>query len=218
MESAGGAPHFADWPGPIAWVEDDFTPAAHAWAAARLAQGRRTWLVDVRETGLTAEVTQYLLEWAEALALSTFESANGLKGETDDQHRIAQRRRGGTARRTVDPPLYADYGFAQIPQTVLHCLGASERKGVPFGARDDLYRQYDTVILLLVDAFGWRFFERYANRAPFLKRFVDHGMVAKLTSQFPSTTAAHVTAIHTGLPVGKSGVFESFCLSRSSTL
>jgi len=55
---------FADWPGAIAWVEDGFTPAAHAWAANRLRQGRRTWLVDVRETGLTAEITEYLLEWA----------------------------------------------------------------------------------------------------------------------------------------------------------
>ncbi len=107
-------------------------------------------------------------------------------------------------------PLYADYGFAQIPQTVLHCLGVSERKGVPFGACDNLYQQYDTVMLLFVDAFGWRFFERYAERAPFLKRILDQGMVAKLTSQFPSTTAAHVTAIHTGLPVGQSGVFEWF--------
>ena len=34
-------------------------------AAARLAQGRRTWLVDVSETGLTEEITQLLLEWAE---------------------------------------------------------------------------------------------------------------------------------------------------------
>lgn len=56
---------FANWPGAIAWVEDDFTAAARAWAAARLEQGRRTWLVDVRETGLTEEVTEYLLEWAE---------------------------------------------------------------------------------------------------------------------------------------------------------
>jgi len=107
-------------------------------------------------------------------------------------------------------PLYADYGFAQIPQTVLRCLGASERMGVPFGARGDLYQQYDTVILFFIDAFGWRFFERYADRAPFLKRIIDQGMAAKLTSQFPSTTAAHVTAIHTGLPVGQSGVFEWF--------
>ena len=57
---------FADWPGAIAWVEDGFTPAAHAWAAARLKQGRRTWLVDVREIGLTEKVTEYLLEWAKA--------------------------------------------------------------------------------------------------------------------------------------------------------
>jgi predicted AlkP superfamily pyrophosphatase or phosphodiesterase len=107
-------------------------------------------------------------------------------------------------------PIYADYGFAQIPQTVRYCLGAGDRQGVPFGARGDLYQQYDTVVLCFVDAFGWRFFERYAGRAPFLKRFVDQGMVAKLTSQFPSTTAAHVTAIHTGLPVGQSGIFEWF--------
>ena len=55
---------FADWPGAIAWVEDGFPPEARAWAAARLAQGRRTWLVDVSETGLTEEITQYLLEWS----------------------------------------------------------------------------------------------------------------------------------------------------------
>lgn len=55
---------FADWPGPIAWVEDGFTPAARAWAAERLRLGRRTWLADVRDTGLTAEVTEYLIEWA----------------------------------------------------------------------------------------------------------------------------------------------------------
>jgi hypothetical protein len=55
---------FADWPGAIAWVEDGFAAAARAWAAERLAQRRRTWLVDVSETGLTEEITQYLLEWS----------------------------------------------------------------------------------------------------------------------------------------------------------
>ena len=56
------------WLGPIAWVEDGFSPDARAWAAARLAAGRRTWLVDVRETGLTEAVTHDLLEWSELLA------------------------------------------------------------------------------------------------------------------------------------------------------
>jgi hypothetical protein len=105
-------------------------------------------------------------------------------------------------------PLYADYGFAQIPQTIRYCLTDNDQKGVPFGARDDLYQKYDAVVLLFVDAFGWRFFEQYHQRSPFLRRAVEQGLVSKLTSQFPSTTAAHVTTIHTGLPVGASGVYE----------
>ena len=105
-------------------------------------------------------------------------------------------------------PIYAGYGFAQIPQTIRYCLTDSQQKGVPFGERDDLYQKYDAVVLLFVDAFGWRFFENYHERSPFLRRTVEQGMVAKLTSQFPSTTAAHVTTIHTGLPVGESGVYE----------
>lgn len=107
-------------------------------------------------------------------------------------------------------PLYEGYGFAQIPQTIRYCLTASAQKGVPFGPRDDLYQQYDAVILLFVDAFGWCFFDRYLDRSPFLRRIADEGLVCKLTSQFPSTTAAHVTTIHTGLPVGQTGVYEWF--------
>jgi predicted AlkP superfamily pyrophosphatase or phosphodiesterase len=61
---------------------------------------------------------------------------------------------------------------------------------------------------VFADAFGWRFFEQYQQRSPFLRRVAEQGLVSKLTSQFPSTTAAHVTTIHTGLPVGESGVYE----------
>ncbi|MEZ4661689.1 MAG: alkaline phosphatase family protein [Caldilineaceae bacterium] len=61
---------------------------------------------------------------------------------------------------------------------------------------------------MLFDAFGWRFFEQFADSHPLLQRMEQQGKVTKLTSQFPSTTAAHATAIHSGLPVGQSGVFE----------
>lgn len=105
-------------------------------------------------------------------------------------------------------PVYDTYGFCQIPQTVRYMLTEDSRKGVPFGGADNLYDKYDTVILFFIDAFGWRFVERYLDSHPFLKRIANEGVVNLISSQFPSTTAAHVTAIHTGLQVGQSGVYE----------
>lgn len=103
-------------------------------------------------------------------------------------------------------PLYESYSFARIPQTICHLLGEKE-EGLP----PDTIKEgpYDIVILFLIDGFGWRFFEENSSH-PFLKRFMEEGIVSKLTSQFPSTTAAHVTCINTGLEVGQSGVYEWF--------
>jgi len=91
-------------------------------------------------------------------------------------------------------PNYDSGGFAGIPARIReHC--ASEK--------------YDAVVLFLVDGFGWRFFDRF-QEMPFLQRLTKSGKVEKLTSQFPSTTSAHVTTIHTGQSVGRSGVYEWF--------
>lgn len=89
-------------------------------------------------------------------------------------------------------PRYDSGGFAGIPDRVQEAFAS---------------KNYDAVVLFFVDAFGWRFFERFQGH-PFLQRFEKHGKVEKITSQFPSTTAAHVTTIHTGLNVGQSGVYE----------
>ncbi len=67
---------------------------------------------------------------------------------------------------------------------------------------------FQRVVTLFIDAFGWRFFTRYGDAAPALRRFVTDGRVFRLTSQFPSTTAAHVTTMFTGYPVGQHGVYE----------
>jgi predicted AlkP superfamily pyrophosphatase or phosphodiesterase len=90
------------------------------------------------------------------------------------------------------------------------CYDAGGFAGIPQRIRDHITSgQYDAVVLVLVDGFGWRFVERFQD-APFIKRLTRQGTFEKLTSQFPSTTAAHLTTIHTGLPVGESGVFEWF--------
>lgn len=95
---------------------------------------------------------------------------------------------------TFIKPRYDTGGFAGIPNRIKDAF-ASEK--------------YDAVVLFFVDAFGWRFYERFQDAA-FIKRIAKHGKIEKLTSQFPSTTAAHVTTLHTGLPVGVTGVHEWF--------
>ena len=105
-------------------------------------------------------------------------------------------------------PQYGSRCFADIPQTINYLLTGS---GQPALSRDLLSRfdrQFETVIFFFIDAFGWRFFEQHRDQYPFLQRMLQEGRVSKIASQFPSTTAAHTTTIHTGLPVGQSGVYE----------
>jgi predicted AlkP superfamily pyrophosphatase or phosphodiesterase len=105
-------------------------------------------------------------------------------------------------------PLCDTYGFAQIPATIERALTGADGPGLPYSVLGDLPRRYQKVILLFIDGFGWRFLEPRLARDPFLARFAGEGVVSMITTQFPSTTAAHTTTIHTGLPVGQSGVFE----------
>jgi predicted AlkP superfamily pyrophosphatase or phosphodiesterase len=91
-------------------------------------------------------------------------------------------------------PKYDSGGFAGIPNRIKDAFAS---------------KKYDAVVLFFVDAFGWRFYERFQDAA-FIKRIARNGKIEKLTSQFPSTTAAHVTMMYTGLPVGQSGVYEWF--------
>lgn len=71
------------------------------------------------------------------------------------------------------------------------------------GLVEELLAEHDRVVLVYLDAFGWRFLEQQADH-PLLAR----AEVAKWSSQFPSTTTAHATTIHTGLTVAEHGLYE----------
>ncbi len=64
--------------------------------------------------------------------------------------------------------------------------------------------EHGSVLVVLLDAFGWTFVERHAGHP--LLRALD--TVEPMDAQFPSTTTAHVTTMHTGLPVGAHGLYE----------
>lgn len=105
-------------------------------------------------------------------------------------------------------PLYNSYCFSNIPKTVQFLLDATKNLGLP---QDTIPKdKYQKVVFFFVDAFGWKFFEKNKNKYPSLKRFIDRGIVSKITAQFPSTTAAEVTTVNTGSTVGDHGIYEWF--------
>ena len=105
-------------------------------------------------------------------------------------------------------PAYGNACFSDIPAFVRATFGDSIPS--PLHAAANVGQQrFRRVVTLFVDAFGWRFFERFQDH-PLLRRFANACSATKLTSQFPSTTSAHVTTLYTGLPVGQHGVYEWF--------
>jgi hypothetical protein len=97
-------------------------------------------------------------------------------------------------------PAYDSFCFAHLPglcETVL--LGNTARMSFPKELQSAVGR-FDHVVFCFFDAFGWRSFERFRETSPLLKAVDQQGITLKTTSQFPSTTAVHVTTEVTGKP------------------
>jgi hypothetical protein len=102
--------------------------------------------------------------------------------------------------------------FASLPGTIAQLLGATAPSAVlPAALLGGLADRYERVVLVYFDAFGLEAAVRHIEH-PLLARAAADGVVAPLTSQFPSTTTAHMTTIHTGLDVGEHGLYEWFVL------
>jgi hypothetical protein len=107
------------------------------------------------------------------------------------------------------PPAWGSRSFDLLPATIERLLTGSAG-GLDIGIAS-LERRYDHVVLVYFDAFGWRFAEQHADH-PLLR---DALAVERLTSQFPSTTTAHMPTIHSGLPVAEHGLYEWHVLEPS---
>lgn len=105
-------------------------------------------------------------------------------------------------------PALDSYCFAGLPSLVRHALTGEGSAGLPEDVLGSLPRRYDKVALLLLDAFGWSQVERFIERSPLLRRALANGQLSQMTSQFPSTTTAHVTTLAYDQPVGQHGLYE----------
>lgn len=108
-------------------------------------------------------------------------------------------------------PLHNGYGFSSIPATIRGLLTAGRSamgEGLAPDVMGNVPDRADQVILVLVDGMGWNQLARAQSRGAALREFFATGCVSRLTAQFPSTTAAHVTSLMSGEPVGRHGLYE----------
>ena len=110
-------------------------------------------------------------------------------------------------------PLYPSYCFSNLPQLVFSLFGLGPAKP-PLDPRvvcgEDCAPE--NVVLFIIDGLGWQLLQNHLRQThqPALKRLEAEARWSKLTSQFPSTTAGHISAMHSGLSVAESGVCEWF--------
>jgi hypothetical protein len=96
------------------------------------------------------------------------------------------------------PPRYGDAALPDVLPSVLEGLGVPDEFGpLELGLPP-------RVVVLLVDGLGYELLRAHPDAAPFLHSLLPAGRV--LTAGFPTTTAASLTSLGTGMPPGAHGV------------
>jgi hypothetical protein len=106
-------------------------------------------------------------------------------------------------------PIYADYSFGNVPNT-LHYLLTGERLGpiLPPDCFGGSYPKPDRIVLFFIDAFGWDCWRENHEKLPAMRRVTENGVLTPLSALFPSTTAASVTTMNFGVLPAVHNVFE----------
>ena len=106
-------------------------------------------------------------------------------------------------------PDYAGYCLSNVPATLASVLGyTDERPALPkdaFGSVDT--SGVENVIVILCDGFGYNEWKRQSDHG-FFGALASKGSVKPITPVFPSTTAANLTSLATGLTPQEHGLPE----------
>ena len=107
-------------------------------------------------------------------------------------------------------PFYEKYCFSNIPATIMELFKIQPGKPT---LPNELFRGIDSdnfnkVIILLIDGFGYQQWLECYRRYEFFNLISEKGIVSPLTTVFPSTTAATLTTINTGLTPQEHALLE----------
>ncbi|HWB44871.1 MAG TPA: alkaline phosphatase family protein [Hyphomicrobiaceae bacterium] len=106
-------------------------------------------------------------------------------------------------------PVYSDYSFANISNTAEFLL-TGNRFGplLPPDCFGGAYPAPKKVVVFFVDSFGWRFWQDHAHRFRATARVNEKGTLTPISALFPSTTAASVSTLNTGVLPARHAVYE----------
>jgi hypothetical protein len=106
-------------------------------------------------------------------------------------------------------PLYADYAFANLTNTVEFLLSGEVRPPLlPADCFAGRYPRPQKVVLILIDAFGWEAWQAHWHRFRATRRVVADGTLTPLSALFPSTTAASISTLHLGVLPSAHALYE----------
>ena len=106
-------------------------------------------------------------------------------------------------------PIYADYAFANLTNTVEYLLSGDVRPPLlPPDCFAGGYPRPQKVVLILIDAFGWEAWQAHWQRFRATRRIVASGTLTPISALFPSTTAASVSTLHLGVLPSAHALYE----------
>ncbi|WP_332899344.1 alkaline phosphatase family protein [Haladaptatus sp. CMSO5] len=107
-------------------------------------------------------------------------------------------------------PDYADYSFANVPNTILSLFDAPTHRTLPNDVFAGVETDVENVVVVLVDGFGYEQWARDQHKHGFLDSLTEQGTVTPLTSTYPSETSAAITTVSTGTQPVEHGLLGWF--------
>jgi len=106
-------------------------------------------------------------------------------------------------------PIYDDYAFGNIPNTIEYLLtGADRGPLLPPDCFGGQYPRPQKVVLFFVDSFGWQHWQEYCDRFRTTASVVEKGTLTPISTLFPSTTAASVSTMSLGVLPSQHALYE----------
>lgn len=105
-------------------------------------------------------------------------------------------------------PEYSSNSLVNVPHTILrHFSAPSSKQPLAPHARERLSGSRN-LILFLIDGLGSEVVNKVLTKVPVLNRLSEKNLLHSITSVFPSTTAAALTTVHSGLTPKEHGILE----------